>query len=145
MMLFTFMALGVARMTMMSFRTAHVNVYKTTAESVAQGYLEQIKSMDNEALFRAASTQATAPIQARDVLTTRSVSLLATGATIDQIDDWLVPNALDPETLSDNMEVINHKRVLVDVDSETGAQPPGTPMARTFFKLDFRFLYAQNE
>jgi len=120
--LFTFMAMGVARMTMMSFRTSHVNVYKTTAESVAQGFIEQIKSMDNETLQRASVTRSTGAVLPRNVLTTRSVSLMALGADADQIDDWLVPNAENPGTLSNSFEVVNLKQVLVDVDEATGAR-----------------------
>jgi Tfp pilus assembly protein PilV len=121
-LLFTFMAMGVARMTMMSFRTAHINVYKTTAESVAQGFIEQIKSMDGDALQRAAVTQTTDTVLLRNVLPTRSVSLMAVGATADQIDDWLVPNALNPDSLSDTFQVVNLKQVIVDIDEENGQQ-----------------------
>ena len=120
--LFTFLALSVSRLTMMSFRTAHINVYKTTAESVAQGYMEQIKSLDQEALLRMTSHQASLPLRSGDVLATRSVTHMASGANADQIDDWLVANVLDPDTLSDDFEVINHKQVLVDIDAETGEQ-----------------------
>ncbi len=120
--LFTFMAMGVARMTMMSFRTSHINVYKTTAESVAQGFIEQIKSMDNETMLRTATTRTTGSVEPRNVLMTRSVSLMALGAGADQIDDWLVPNAEDPDSLSNNFQIVNLKRVIVDVDQENGTR-----------------------
>lgn len=121
--LFTFMALGVSRMTMASLRMSHVNVYKTTAMSVAQGYIEQIKSLDNETLIRLSTIQAVPPLteeDVNDVLPTRSVSLLSAGATLNQIDDWLVANTANPATLSDSFDVINHKEIIIDVDHNTG-------------------------
>ncbi len=118
--LFTFMALSVSRLTMASMRISHLNVYKTTAMSVAQGYMEQIKSLDNETLIRLSTHQPTLPLTVNQVLPTRSVSLLSAGATLDQIDDWLVANAVNPDTLSDTLEVINHKEIIIDVDPNTG-------------------------
>lgn len=119
-LLFTFMALSVSRLTMASMRLSHLNVYKTTALSVAQGYIEQIKSLDNETLSRMATHEMTLPVTVNQVLPTRSVSLLSAGATLDQIDDWLVANSLVPATLSDTLDVINHKEVIIDVDQVTG-------------------------
>ena len=118
--LFTFMALGVSRLTMTSFRTSHLNVYKTTALSVAQGYIEQIKSLDNETIARMATHTPATPLTSSQVLATRSVSLLSAGATVDQIDDWLVPNTLDPDTLSDSFDVVNFKEIIIDIDENTG-------------------------
>jgi type II secretory pathway pseudopilin PulG len=119
-LLFTFMALSVSRLTMAGMRISHLNVYKTTAMSVAQGYIEQIKSLDNETLLRMSTHQVTLPPTVNQVLPTRSVSLLSTGANLNQIDDWLIANTLDPATLSDTLEVINHKEVIIDVDPNTG-------------------------
>ncbi|MCC5846024.1 MAG: prepilin-type N-terminal cleavage/methylation domain-containing protein [Verrucomicrobia bacterium] len=119
-MLFTFMALSVSRLTMASMRISHLNVYKTTAMSVAQGYMEQIKSLDNETLIRLSTQEVELPLTSNQVLPTRSVSLLSAGATLDQIDDWLVANTLDPSTLSDTLDVINHKEIIIDVDQNTG-------------------------
>jgi len=118
--LFTIMALSVSRLTMASMRISHLNVYKTTAMSVAQGYMEQIKSLDNETLIRLATHEATLPLTVNQVLPTRSVSLLSAGASLDQIDDWLVANTLNPVSLSDTLEVINHKEIIIDVDQTTG-------------------------
>lgn len=118
--LFTFMALSVSRLTMASMRISHLNVYKTTAMSVAQGYMEQIKSLDNETLIRLSTHQPTLPLTVNQVLPTRSVSLLSAGATLDQIDDWLVANTVNPAALSDTLETINHKEIIIDVDQNTG-------------------------
>ncbi|MCH8527271.1 MAG: prepilin-type N-terminal cleavage/methylation domain-containing protein [Kiritimatiellae bacterium] len=118
--LFTFMALSVSRLTMASMRISHLNVYKTTAMSVAQGYMEQIKSLDNETLIRLSTHNVTMPPTVTQVLPTRSVSLLSAGATLDQIDDWLIANTVNPNTLSDTLDVINHKEIIIDIDPVSG-------------------------
>lgn len=118
--LFTFMALGISRMTLTSFEISNLNVNKTTAMSVAQGYIEQIKSLDNESITRLSTFEAELPLDVSQVVPTRSVSLLSAGATIDEIDDWLVVNTLDPDTLSDSLDVVNFKQVIVDIDQDTG-------------------------
>lgn len=118
--LFTFMALGVSQITMSSFRTSHLNVYKTTAMSVAQGFIEQIKSLDNETLAKMSTHSVSMPLTPGQVLPTRSVSLLSAGATLDQIDDWLVANTLNPDVLSNTFDVVNFKEVIIDADQNTG-------------------------
>lgn len=119
-MLFLFLAVGVTHMTLSSFRIAHYNVYKTTAMSVAQGYMEQIKSLDNETIARMATHQIDPPVTVDQVLPTRSVSLMMMGGNADEIDDWLVANTVDPSNLSDTLQVINHKEIIVDYDQNTG-------------------------
>lgn len=119
-MLFGFLSLGVAQITMMALKISYHNVYKTTAYTVMQGYLEQIKSISNESLARAAVLSVSDPIQASNTIQTRSISLLSDTVSVDEIDDWLVPNTLDPDTLSEDLQVINRKQVVIDVDNVTG-------------------------
>lgn len=118
--LFGFLSMGVAQITMVAYKISHHNVYKTSAYSVMQGYMEQIKSMDNEILAKAAVPSEGSPVDASNVLQTRSISLLSDTVSTDKIDDWLVPNTLNPGSLSDSFDVINHKRVVIDVDGDTG-------------------------
>lgn len=119
-LLFTLVGFGVSRMTMSNFEISHLNVYQTTAMSVAQGYLEQIKSLDNETIARMATLEVSGPVSIEQVLPTRSVSLMSMGASADQIDDWLVSNTANTAALSNSFDVVNHKEVIVDFDQSSG-------------------------
>ena len=118
-LIFGFLSLGVSVMTVQAMKIAHQNVYKTAAYSVMQGFMEQIKSLDNEELQHLASVSVGGSPSASQMLHTRSISLLNEGYEFDEIDDWLVPNTLSPGTLSDEFEVVNLKRVVIDVDNDT--------------------------
>lgn len=119
-LLFSALSIGIAQMTMVAYKVAHHNVFKTSAYSVMLGYIEQIKSLDGEDIIRAVDVSVASPISASEVLGTKSISLLSDTVDVDEIDDWLVPNTADPTTLSDTLDVINHKQVLIDIDDETG-------------------------
>jgi prepilin-type N-terminal cleavage/methylation domain-containing protein len=153
MVLFGFLALGVSQITMLAFRLSYYNVYKTSAYSVMQGYIEQIKSLDSESFYRASTAVVSTPPNSNEVLQTRSISLLNETTGVDEIDDWLVANTLDPDTLSDSMDVVNHKQVVIDIDEDTGERQmmdlwidveihalPDTP--GDVYLIDVQFIYA---
>ncbi len=151
--LFGFLALGISHITMLAFKLSYHNVYKTSAYSVMQGYIEQIKSLDSESLARAATSTISNPPQANEVLQARSISLFSATTSIDQIDDWLVPNTLNAASLSDTMDVVNYKQVVIDVDGETGERQmmdlwvdveihPLTDTPGDVYLIDVQFIYA---
>ncbi|MDF3128636.1 type II secretion system protein [Kiritimatiellaeota bacterium B1221] len=151
--IFGFLAMGVSHITMMAFKLSYYNVYKTSAYSVMQGYIEQIKSLDSESLERAATGTISNPPGPSEVLQARSISLLSESMGVDQIDDWLVPNTLNSGSLSDSMDVVNHKQVVIDVDGATGERQMMDiwvdveihPLENTpgdVYLIDVQFIYA---
>ncbi len=107
--IFMIMVVALSSMTISSQRMAYQNVIQTAAYTVAQGYLEQIKSLPPSAI-QSAVIDGAIPLQ------TRSVSALAESISDIETDDWIYPNATDWTTLSEGLEVVNRKEVLIDID-----------------------------
>lgn len=113
--LFMIMVVALSSMTIGSQRMAYQNVIQTAAHTVAQGYLEQIKSLPPTAI-QTAVIDGTVPLE------TRSISALAEDITDVETDDWLYPNTNDRTTLANGLEVVNSKEVLIDIDL-SGEEP----------------------
>ena len=88
-------------------RLSEANIYENTALTVAQGYMEQIKSMEYDVVLQSLASPLTV------ALPTKSISALAVGSVIE-IDD---PLFLDQQ---------NAKEVMIDLrdagnrESQTG-------------------------
>jgi prepilin-type N-terminal cleavage/methylation domain-containing protein len=152
-LLFGFLALGVSQITMLALRLSYHNVFKTSAYSVMQGYIEQIKSLDDASLARAATSVVSGAPSSATVLQTRSISLLDASTGVNQIDDWLIPNTLNPDTVSDAFEVVNYKQVVIDIDDVTGERKMMdlwidveihkiTDVPGNSYLIDLQFIYA---
>ncbi len=113
--IFIVMVVALSNMTITAQRMAYQNVIQTAAYSVAQGYLEQIKSLPGTQVQRAINV-GTVPLR------TRSISALATDIGGTQVDDWLYPNTLNLTSLSDSLEVINEKEIMIDLDLSGGGE-----------------------
>ncbi|MGB0416419.1 MAG: type IV pilus modification PilV family protein [Coraliomargarita sp.] len=118
---FSIVALGVASTTMLTSRIAISNIYRSTANSVAQGYAEQIKSISFDSVFLAFQDPTNYDIP------TMSLSLQASdGDGNIQTEDPLI------------FGVPNRKNVLIDVEvDDEGLETPKTmPMWFTVVGVD---------
>ena len=89
-------------------RLSEANIYENTALTVAQGYMEQIKSMEYDVVLNCLASPLTVP------LPTKSISALAVG-TVIEIDDVLF---LDQQ---------NSKEIMIDLrDADTANPKPVT-------------------
>lgn len=125
--LFMIMVVALSSMTISSQRMAYQNVIQTAAYTVAQGFIEQIKSLPPSAIQRAV-VDGTVPLE------TRSVSALADKISDVETDDWLYPNTGDRTTLANGLEVVNAKEVLIDLD--VGGKDPRPVTMTMWFDVE---------
>lgn len=123
MTIFMIMVAALSSMTISSQRMAYKNVIQTAAYTVAQGYLEQIKSLPPMAI-QTAVIDGTVPLE------TRSISALADDVTDVETDDWLYPNTNDWTSLENGLDVVNSKEILIDIDL-SGSEP--RPLSMTMW------------
>jgi len=131
MTIFTLLALGVTNGVIQARRLAQLNVMRTSAYTVAQGYMEQILSL-NPADIEAASEPW---VSVRPALPTESVNALVTNTTNIEISDplYVSPVATIPSgsnltartDLGITNDVWNNKTIMIDIATSTsGNQTP---------------------
>jgi len=99
---FSIVAIGIASATMLTSRIAISNIYRSTAHATAQGYAEQLKSIDYDTIFSAIDDPTNNDIP------TVGISLTSTDSS-GQIQ------LEDPLTFG----IVNEKNVVVDVDVDS--------------------------
>ncbi|MGF1483446.1 MAG: prepilin-type N-terminal cleavage/methylation domain-containing protein [Opitutales bacterium] len=110
MAIFIMVSLGITAGVFQARRLAESNIVRNTAFTVAQGYLEQIKSMSANEMLDAIGNPSATP------LPTMSISALATGVV--EIDDPLFLTGTD--TSPSGVAGTNAKTVLIDLQPDDG-------------------------
>lgn len=128
--IFMLVAFGLAAAATQSQRLAHRNVLRNTLWTVAQGYIEQIKSISLVEIEAALADPDTQPIP------TRSISALEREGDLELLD-VLFLDGPDPPVRGGNSGS-NHKQLLIDLrESEEGVREI---LMDAWFDLDIRFL-----
>lgn len=106
MTVFTILALGITGLVIQSRKVAENNILRNTAYTVAQGYLEQIRSISIGVIEAAMADPENTPIP------TKSVSATAT-SSIEQDDDLYINGSAAP--IAGRNKGSNFKQILVDL------------------------------
>lgn len=106
MIVFLILAMGITSAALHARKIAHHNILKNTAHTIAQGYLEQIKSISRTDIENAINDPAGTP------LPTQSVSAIDVGSVAEH--DPLFLNGPEPAIL-DQADGSNHKEILIDL------------------------------
>jgi len=106
MTVFMVLALGLTTTVIQSQEMAQNNIIRNTAYTVAQGYIEQIKSIPVQTINQAISSPTGVSIP------TKSVSALNTGSI--ELEDPLFLNGPDA-SLSGQSDGSNHKEIMIDL------------------------------
>lgn len=131
MAIFSLLALGIIATAMHSLRTSQLNVMKNTAFTVSQGFLEQIRSIDESHLKAAVEDPYDTPIP------TKSVSATSAGGVI-HVDSPLYLE--DPVATADGQ---NHRKILVDL-TENSAGEMNEVFMDMWFDLDITPMTTAN-
>lgn len=106
MTVFTIVALGISGLVIQARKVAENNILRNTAFTVAQGYLEQIRSISIAEIEAAIADPENVPIP------TKSVSATAV-SSIEQDDDMFIDGP-DP-AIAGGTTGSNYKQILVDI------------------------------
>lgn len=120
---FMLVAFGITGSVLQSQQIAQNNIIRNTAYTVAQGYLEQIRTVPVVALRRSIDNPEDIP------LPTKSVSALSAGAI--EVED---PLFLDGEAppLTGRTSGSNYKQILIDLQDRPGQSPREVTMDAWF-------------
>jgi len=129
MFVFTLLATGITASAIQTRRISQLNVMRTVAYTIAQGYMEQILS------FNAIDVEAASEfwVTGRPPLPTYSVNALSTNATSVQVSDPLWVSPLSAAPSGSNMttrtdvsgDMWNNKKVMIDmVSNANGTSTP---------------------
>ncbi len=132
MFVFTLVAIGITATVMQTRRIAQLNVMRTVAYTVAQGYIEQILSL-NAADIEAASEFW---VTGRPPLPTESVNAMLTNTTNVEISDPLYVSPLSSAPVGSNMvartdvsgDMWNVKNIMIDLQNNALGVPTAIPM-----------------
>lgn len=127
--IFMLVAFGITGTVLQSQQIAQNNIIRNTAYTVAQGYLEQIRTIPVLALQRAIDDPPGIP------LPTKSVSALHLGAI--EVEDPLFLDG-DAPPLPNRTNGSNYKRILIDLQDRPNQAPREVTMDAWFdVELDF--------
>lgn len=103
---FSVVAVGLSVTAIFSLRMSHQNVLRSTAYAAAQGFLEQLKVVPEEAIEDALANPATVP------LPTRSISFTGADSVVDEDDPLYLQDVNASSSGS------NHKLIVVDLKGD---------------------------
>ncbi|OIO60910.1 MAG: hypothetical protein COZ46_03230 [Verrucomicrobia bacterium CG_4_10_14_3_um_filter_43_23] len=112
MIIFGIAALGLSATAIQSQKIAQMNIIRNTAFTVAQGYLEQMKSIAMAELLSSVSNNSQA-------IPTKSISALET-ANIEKDDPLYLGKTTETYAKT---EANNYKQVLIDIQEDTDGNP----------------------
>lgn len=123
MVIFLLLALGITKAVVQSQQIAQNNIIRNTAYTIAQGYLEQIKSLASQEVRDAIAAPDGTP------LPTMSVSALAESDI--EVSDPIFLDGPDP-SLKGRSDGSNHREILVDLQETEDGDPREVTMDAWF-------------
>lgn len=131
MAVFMILALGLTTTVLQSQEMAQNNIIRNTAYTVAQGYLEQIKSIPVQTLNAALNDPSNVSIP------TKSVSALDSGDI--ELEDPLFLDGPDA-SLSGQNDGSNRKEIMIDLREDADGNNTGEVVMECWFDLDIEPL-----
>ncbi|MGE9290791.1 MAG: type IV pilus modification PilV family protein [Puniceicoccales bacterium] len=127
MVIFMMLAIGLTSAVLQSQQISQNNVIRNTAYTIAQGYLEQIKSLSQNEITLAIADPKDTP------LPTKSISALST-STIE-IDDSIYLDGPDRK-LSGQNDGSNFREILIDLQVDDDGEETKEVVMESWFDID---------